>query len=219
MKNRALAALSLLVILTLGLSIAHAEDPKTRGKAGDTLTPLAMGNTWVYASDGEDLVTTDRIEGVVLFDGQPWHLLRSYEREKGQPVEANESLEMDLWLAHIDGHECDAFIEPADSEEESTGLKLGAVSTYYRYPATAGETYKPSKDDAVTVMTVVALNEKVKTKAGEFDCVVYKETSTEEPDFSFTSYVAPGIGIVKQITTDAEGTYTAELISYTLVED
>jgi hypothetical protein len=68
------------------------------------------------------------------------------------------------------------------------------------------------------VMTVVALNEKVKTKAGEFDCVVYKETSSEDPDFSFTSYVAPGVGIVKHVAVDDEGTYTSELISYTLVQ-
>jgi hypothetical protein len=219
MQRIILTALSLLLLLTLGLSLAQAEDPKTRGEAGDTLTPLKMGNTWVFAGDDDEgLITTDRVEGVVLFEGQPWHLLRTYEREKGQPVAADESLGIDLWLAHIDGHECDAFVEPADPEGEDTGLKLGDISKYFRYPATAGETYMPNKDDQTMVMTVVALNEKVKTKAGEFDCVVYKETSSEDPDFSFTSYVAPGVGIVKHVAVDDEGTYTSELISYTLVQ-
>ena len=217
MQRAPLAALPLLFVLALRLPLAHADDPKTRGKAGDALTPMAMGNTWVYASADEDFVTTERIEGVVQFEGKPWYLLRSYEREKDQPTEANKSAGIEMWVAMIDGHECDAFTKPTDPDEELVGLKLGPSSRYYRYPATAGETYMPNKDDRTMVMTVVALNEQVKTKAGAFDCVVYKETNNEDPDFSFTSYVAPGVGIVKHTTTDAEGTYTAELIRYSLV--
>lgn len=220
MKFQMMTALPLLIVLSCYLSIADADEPKTRGEAGDTLTPLAMGNTWVYAGEeDDDILTTDRIEGVVLFDGRPWHLLRSYEREKDEPVEANKSLDIDLWLACFDGYECDAFVEPTDPEAESASLKLGTINKYYRYPATLGETYKTNPDDTASTMTVVALHEKVKTKAGEFDCVVYKETTADDPAYSFTSYVAPGVGIVKNVTTDADGSYSAELISYTLVED
>ena len=219
MPRTTLTLLSLLAVLAFGLSIVQADEPKTRGKAGDVLTPLAIGNTWVYAGDEDDLLTTDRIEGYVLFDGQPWFLLRSYEREKNQPEDQNTSLYSDLWLALIDGHECDAFVEASEEEESFGALELGTVSQYYRYPATLGESYKPSADDPTMVMTVIGLNEKVKTKAGEFECVVYRETSTEDEDYTFTSYVAPGVGIVKNITVDADGTYTSELISYSLVEE
>ena len=59
----------------------------------------------------------------------------------------------------------------------------------------------------------------MKTKAGEFECVVYKETSTEDEGYSFTSYVAPGVGIVKNVTVDEDGDYSSELINYTLVEE
>lgn len=210
---------ALVLTLTLALPLAVAEDaPKTRGKAGDALTPLAMGNTWVYEGEGDTHITTDRVEGVVLFNGKPWHLLRSYEREKDEPAEKNVDLGTDLWLAMIDGHECDAFVEPPQPDDESTGLKLGAVSQYFRYPATLGETYRPNKDDPTIVMTITALNEKVTTKAGEFDCVVYKETNAEDPTYTLTHYVAPGVGIVKTVTVEEGETYTSTLTSYTFVE-
>ncbi len=219
MKRHALAILTTLLVLTVGLPFTQANEAKTRGKQGDLLTPLAIGNSWVYEGDEDDLVTTDRIEGVVLFDGQPWHLLRSYEREVDQPEEMNTSLQTDLLLSMIDGHECDAFIEMGQDDENFGVMQLSGVSRYYRYPATLGESYKPSADDPGMSVTVIALNEKVKTEAGEFECVVYQETSTDDEDYSFTSYVCPGIGIVKNITVDADGTYVSKLVSYTLVEE
>lgn len=215
MKRYALTALALTLTLALGLSFARADEAQTRGQAGDVLTPLAMGNTWVYANDDDDLITTDRIEGIVLFAGKPWHLLRTYERQRDQPAERNTSLDSDLWLAMIDGHECDAFTQV---DEETDALQLTDISQYYRYPATLGETYQPNPDDDTMLMTVTALHEKVKTKAGEFDCIVYKETSTEDETYSFTSYLAPGVGIVKNTSVEEGETFTSELISYTLVE-
>ena len=92
------------------------------------------------------------------------------------------------------------------------------LSKYYRYPATLGETYKPNADDPTLVINITALNEKVKTKAGEFECVVYKETNTEEPGFTFTSWVAPGVGVVKYAFTEDGESSSSELVSYTLVD-
>lgn len=215
MKHHTLAALTLIITLTLCFSLAHAEDPKTRGEKGDVLTPLAVGNAWVYANDEDDILTTDRIEKTHAFDEKTWYQLMTYEREKGQPKNADEAIEGDLWLAMIDGHECDAFSE---QDEDTDELKLTDISRYYRYPATFGDTYKPYADDPIVVMTVIGLNEEVKTKAGTFDCVVYKETSTDDENYTYTSYVAPGIGIIKNITIDDDGTYSSELISYTLVD-
>lgn len=218
MKHNALTALALTLTLALGLSLTHADDAaQTRGEKGDVLTPLAMGNAWVYEGDEDELIATDRIEGVVLFDGQPWYLLRSYEHEKGQPENTAELVSDKFWITLKGGHEWDAWAELA-GEDEVDKLELTMISRYYRYPATLGESYKPNADDPSIVVTITALNEKVKTKAGEFECVVYKETSTDDEDYTFTSYIAPGVGIVKTITVDEEGTYHSELIRYTLVE-
>lgn len=205
--------------LTLGLSLASAAQPQapTRGQAGDVLTPLAVGNTWVYEGEADDpVLTTDRIEGVVLFDGEPWHLLRSYERQRDQPDARNLPNGSELWLAMFDGQEHDALVQ---TDEETAALSLTKISGYYRYPATLGQTYTPEAEDQTIVMTVTSLSEKIKTKAGEFDCVVYTETSTEDPDYSFTSYVAPGVGIVQLIINETGETYTSSLVSYTFVED
>lgn len=223
MKYQTLAALSLLLVLTLGLSVAHADDPATRGKEGDVLTPMAMGNTWVYeGEEGDDYMTIDRIEGKVLFEGHAWYLLRSYDLEKGQPENTAELVSDNFWITLKDGHEWDAWAQYGEEDGEAEfavkQLELTARSKYYRYPATLGETYRPSADDPTIVMTVTALNEKVTTKAGEFECVVYKETNTEDEDFSYTSWVAPGVGIIKNTTTDADGTYHSYLASYKLAD-
>ena len=172
-----------------------------------------MGNTWIYQGKDDDLITTDRVEGVVLFDGKPWHLLRSYERAEDQPAEEDVNLNADMWLAHIDGHECDTF---AEMDPDDVVLKLGEVTKYFRYPATLGDSYKPIAEDPSIVVTVTALHEKVTTRAGEFDCVVYKETSADDPNYSLTQYVAPGIGIVKTIAIEAGETSESTLTSYTI---
>ncbi|MEM6506229.1 MAG: hypothetical protein AAGC44_15680 [Planctomycetota bacterium] len=224
MKNTNLTMLSLLLILTLGLPHAQAEEPKTRGEDGDVLTPLTIGNTWVYEDMDNSFITTDRIEGVVLFDGHPWHLLRSYEHEAGRPANTAELVSDNFWLTLKDGYEWDAWAElnGGDDDEEFVAeeLQLTSLSRYYRYPATLGETYKPNADDQTVVMTVTSLSEKITTKAGEFDCIVYKETSTEDEDYAFTSWVAPGVGIIKNAGTDEDGEpYGSALVSYTLVEE
>lgn len=218
MRRLVFSAMTFAMTLVIGLSLANAENPQpTRGEAGDVLTPLAMGNTWVYeGADDDKLQTIDSIEGVVLFDGQPWHMLRSYERTRDEPAGKKIPLGSELWLAMIDGHECDAFVE---ADDETSVLKLTGISTYFRYPATLGDTYRPNADDQTIVVTVLALNEKVTTKAGQFHCIVYKETSTEDADYSLTTYIAPGVGIIKNITTEEGQTYLSQLVSYTLVDD
>ena len=121
--------------------------------------------------------------------------------------------------AHIDGHECDAFVESVEDENEFTKLKISSVNKYFRYPATLGDSYKPSKDAPTIVMTVTALNGKITTKAGEFDCIVYTETSTEDEAYTNTSWVAPGVGIVKTQSVQNGETFTSELVSYTLADE
>ena len=224
-RSLTLLPLALLVaILFIGMPLQHvaAQDKaKTMGKPGDILTPLAIGNAWVYETAEDDPIVTDRIEGIVLFDGHPWYLLRTYEHEAGQPANKGELVGDAFWLTHKDGHEWDASLEYPDLEEEEgvVGLKLSAASKYYRYPAALGDKYTPSADMPTMQVEVIAINEKVKTKAGEFNCIVYKETDTDMPGYSFTSWVSPGVGIVKNKSVDEDGTYESELTSFTLVEE
>lgn len=192
------------------------EQAKTRGAVGDVLTPLAMGNSWVYASEDDEIVAIDRVEGLVLFDGKPWYLLRSYEHEKGKPADTAELVLDNFWIAMIDGVECDTFLE---YDEEQDSLAPAEITKYFRYPATLGDTYKPTPEtDPSLTVTITAIHEKVTTKAGEFDCVVYKEISTEDPTYSNTTYIAPGIGIIKYIGTEGEESWSSELVSYTLAD-
>ncbi len=215
MKHAAMTALALALTLTLGLSFVRADEALSRGQAGDTLTPLALGNTWVYEDADADLIHTERIEGVVTFDQTSWYMLRNYEREIGQPPAKNESIDLEYWLAFHDGYECDTIMHV---DEETQILKPGGINKAHRYPAKLGDQYHPYADDQDATVTVLALNEKVTTKAGVFDCIVYKETSTQDESFNFTTYIAPGVGVVKSTFIEEGQTYTSELISYTLVE-
>lgn len=192
------------------------EQAKTRGAVGDVLTPLAMGNNWVYASEEDEIVAVDRIEGVVLFEDQPWYLIRSYEHEKGKPADTADLVMDNFWIAMIDGVECDAFVQ---YKEDSESLTLASVNKYYRYPATLGDTYKPAPEhDPSLTVTITALHKKVTTKAGEFKCVVYKEILADEPGYSMTTYIAPGVGIVKYEGSEEEESWSSELVSYNLVD-
>lgn len=218
MKYFAINMLALSMMLAVGLSFAHAKDAPqpTRGEAGDVLTPLAMGNTWVYENTNAGLISTDRIEGVVAFDGKPWHLLRSYERAIDQPATKDESINYEYWLALIDGYECDTFMQ---IDEETQTLKPATINRAHRLPATLGDTYHPYADNKDATVTILALNEKITTKAGDFDCIVYKETSAQDETISFTSYVAPGVGVIKSIYTEDGESHTLELISYTFSDN
>lgn len=172
---------------------------------------MALGNTWVYEDKESGIISTVRIEGVVMFDDRPWHLFRYYEREVDQPADQDEPIGFDSWHAFFNGHEYDAEVS---YDEEAGALELAPLGAYFRYPAKAGDSYRPNPLDETTVMTVIAVGEKVKTKAGEFECIVYKETYADEPGLSYMIYVAPGVGVVKDVESSEEGTYTSELVSY-----
>lgn len=216
MKRKTLTALTLTMTLFFGLSLAHAQDEaQTRGEQGEILTPLAIGNTWVYKEIEENLIVTDRIEGMVLFDARNWYLLRMSTQPADQPNAEPEPF-YEYWLTHLDGVEADASLE---IDEETESLKISYINAYFHYPATLGQSYNPDEEDDTWSVKVTALNEVVKTPAGEFTCVVYRETFDDDNTFIHTSYVAPGVGVVKYKTVDEEGTTTGVLQQVVLIED
>lgn len=216
MKHLALSTLALTITFAVGLSLVHAEDEaKTRGEKGDILTPLAIGNTWIYKEIEEDLLVTDRIEGMVLFDARRWYLLRTSSKLVGQPNAEPEPI-YEYWLTHLDGVEADGSVEV---DEETEELKISYINRYFRYPAKLGEVYQPNDEDDTWSIKITALNEVVKTPAGEFKCIVYRELFTDDEVYSHTSYVAPGIGVVRYETVDEEGTTTGLLQQVVLVNE
>ena len=183
-----------------------------------TLTPLAIGNTWVFENKDDGIISTDRIEGMVLFNDKPWYLVRSTE-QSNKPADPDLPVETifagELWLAHLGTVEADGFVE---IDEKTGTLKLSNITRYYQTDAAVGDTYQPNENDPGLKIEVLAIDERVKTKAGEFKCTVYRETHTDTPDDSFTTYVAPDIGIVRYTTTEGEESSSADLIKYTLVK-
>ncbi len=218
MQRRLTATLAVLFTLALGLSLTRAQDQpepaQVMGKDGDTLTPLSLGNTWVYECKDNQTTTTDRIEGVLSFDDKPWYLMRMYERAMDEP-DAKPEMINEYVLTHNKGVESDAGLE---INEDTGQLQLAYINNYFRYPATLGETYQPDSDQPEVQVKVIEINKTIKTPAGEFTCVVYRETVVGEEGFSHTSYVCPGVGVVRYIDVFEDETLTSDLVKLTLVE-
>ena len=227
MTDRALkiTPLAVLLVLLLVLPAARAQDQaKTIGKPGDVLTPFAVGNQWVYANNKDELIDIDKIERSQAFDGTTWHEIVSYQREKDD----QELEELDrFWVTQTRegeavGQDADAVIDD-HAEDRQPGnkavKKLDGIILQFRYPATLGETYSPDKNDPGYRIEVIAIDEKIKNKAGEFTCVVYKETFKDQPGLTFTTYLAPGVGLVRMVEDDSGDKFILDLIEYKLVDE
>ncbi len=222
MKRMAITALPLLT-LSLCLSIARAQEntepdaapAQPEEKQATPFTPLAIGNTWVYENKDDGIRSTDRVAGMVLFDGQPWYLVRTTETPL-DPEGDTEPVVTELWLTHREGVEADALV---DIDEDSFTLRLSSENHFLRHPVKVGDTYASSKDDPSVRVEVLAVDQEVKTPAGTFVCTVYRETIDDIEDYSFTAYLAPGVGIVRY-TTESDGLRSStDLVSFTLVEE
>ena len=223
MKRLAMIALPLLT-LSLCLSIARAQEEnanpdaaqaQTEEKQATPFTPLAIGNTWVYENKDDGIRSTDHVAGMVLFDDQPWYLVRTTETPIN-PEDKAEPVVTELWLTHRDGVEADALV---DIDEDTFTLRLSSENHFLRHPVKVGDTYASSKDDPTVRVEVLAVDQEVKTPAGTFACTVYRETIEGIDDYSFTAYLAPGVGIVR-FTTESDGVRSStDLVSFTLVEE
>lgn len=193
----------------------NAPEPPAEAPPATGMTPLAIGNTWAYENKDDGYISTDRVAGMVLFEGQPWYLVRTTERPiDPDAAEAESEFTSELWLAHLPGVEADGLVE---MNEETGTLKLTNITRYYRTRVAVGDQYQPGDDPGHNI-EVMALDETVKTKAGTFKCLVYRDTHTDEPGYSLTTYVAPGVGIVRYTTQQGDEKSSADLIQFTLIE-
>ena len=218
MRNKYFPIFAICLTQLFALPLAHAQDDQQQAPADDkqafVLTPLAIGNTWVYENKADGVVITEQIAGVVLFDNKPWYLLRSAERPIDEP-DAQPTYVWESWLAHLNGVDMLAL---AQIDEHTGTLKLDEPSGDYRYPVAKGDTYRPIEKNRFTTMEVLDIDVTIKTRAGEFKCIAYLEHNADEEDVKITTYLAPGVGIVR-ISTQIDGeTTNVDLIKYTLVE-
>jgi len=206
----------LLSLLALG-PIASAQDQAQPQQDPQdepvVLTPLTIGNTWRYHNSDSNTITTDTVVGMVLFNDQPWYLLRTIEvhAKSGDVV-----YQGDLWIAHFPQAETDAL---ATLNQDTQALELTNISQTFRYDVEQGQTYQPEPTAPTRTVEVVAVDQQIQTPAGEFTCVVYEQTDRDDPGFIITFYVAPGIGIVRTVTIIDQDQIIGDLLEYSLVED
>jgi len=203
----------LLICSHLSLATGH-QASTTDEKSTSPLTPLAIGNTWVYENTADGVTITEQIAGVVYFDDQPWYLVRSAERPIDEP-DAQPTFIWESWLAHVDGVDTLAFTE---LDENTATLGLTDPSGDFRYPVAKGDTYRPIEKDASTTIRVVGVDVPIKTKAGEFKCIAYREINADEEGITITTYLAPGVGVVRIRFESGGQATTTDLIKFDLAK-
>lgn len=215
MKRTHAACFAVLLICS-HLSLATGQQaPATDEKPKSPLTPLAIGNTWVYENTADGVTITEQIAGVVYFDDQPWYLVRSAERPIDEP-DSQPTFVWESWLGHVEGVDTLAF---AVLDENTATLKLTEPSGDFRFPVAKGDTYRPIEKDAFTTMQVAGVDVPIKTKAGDFKCIAYREHNADEEDVKITTYLAPGVGVVRT-TTEVDGEVShVDLIQFKTARD
>ncbi|MEM9420774.1 MAG: hypothetical protein AAGA25_17240 [Planctomycetota bacterium] len=198
MKRMSVWLLGAVLGCMLSCGIVVAQDVAEEAALADVeaFYPLAVGNVWIFESEGGGPASTETIVESREIDGVTWFRLKGGVAE--DPAQQVEEESWELWLANLpDGH-ADADMLP----DEQTGEEgLANQRVYFRFPAKEGETYKLSADDdAPMMMRVISTETRVLTPAGAFDCIVYQEYIPGDLSYTFRAYVSPGVGVVKTET-------------------
>ena len=214
---RCAAALALLLTLPLSATAQDAGPAQRIDRDDDAPavpTPLAVGNSWTYNNSDSNSIITETIEEVRTFDGQDWYRLHTIDRDPDAKGDQAVLYEGDIWLAHLDGVEVDAN---GETNEQGQTVGVTNISPMYLYPAEVGDTYEPYGDDEGIQIEVTSIDEVVRTDAGDFTCIVYRETDKEVPGHAYLTYISPGVGVVRIQSVDGDDVWTSDLVEYTLV--
>jgi hypothetical protein len=161
--------------------------------------PLETGNHWEFRITQQDSIITTHVNDVIkdtLCNGEPWYVL-TYDNSVRTICRNNSS----GWWFLYQGNPGSA-VEP---------------SLYYRYPASANETYMTLDS---TKVTVISTSDVVTVPAGKFTCYRYHMVHYKE-NYECDEYLSPGTGLVWHVVF-APGTGTTkiaevtELVSYRL---
>lgn len=171
--------------------------------------PLAVGNTWTFrftqynsSGDSEQVSKIERkVDRKIKSGGKTWFIVVEPENEVELPSRNDK-----------DGLHEGTF----DWEDES---KVTEDELYLRFPVEKTPVSYKSYEDT---LTVVSTTQKVVVPAGTFTCYVYKnvgapvEGEGNDPEYIITTYVAPNVGSVKEVTVTKDGKDVFELLSYKL---
>jgi hypothetical protein len=209
----------LMLVVRFGTSLAIvlaalAATLSAQSKSSEAVVPYSLGSEWTYQSISRDAkgevverkVTTSKVVGLHLFDGDRWYC-------------SNED-EFAVWSHISEQGEQGASVS---LDEETQLLKKGSAYMFFKYPAKVGDQWDasdPDEADFKETMKLIDVALKVKVPAGEFDCYLYELQEDDKVLMKF--YVAPGIGIVKMEAMPQDedtGIETKELTKYKLVKE
>lgn len=208
------------ILAVVATSQVRAEEAPAEAEQPGELFPLSVGSFWTYVPEAGGDTTTERLVEMKEVDGVKWFLLKGGEPDKPADApkaagpmagaEDPESEAWEMWIANFPDCQADADLIVEDPAQPP---KVDYLRKYYRYPVEAGQTYRIVEGEPM-MMLVMSIDEMVQTPAGEFKCIIYKEIDPSEPGFVFTSYVAPGVGVVKTEILDGGELSTDVLKAY-----
>jgi hypothetical protein len=169
----------------------HIFDPPQ--STSDVLIPLSSGNKWMYRTilkdeDGKVLVSTIDSSTVNLSTtviDQKWFFYSALEALAPGDVTLLRNADQGVFQLR-----------------ENTQTEL----LTFKYPAKVGEIYTLFADEFSSFSSsveVVSIDTEITTEKGIFKCYEYHFLTTDGINSTVTMFIAPHIGIVKEVETNA----------------
>ncbi len=180
------ARYSIIILLLLGMLLVLACSRfREYGGWGVFIKPLKVGNQWVgtvtkYDSTGAIVQTQRFAEKIVadtVIDGETWYLSRFYKGEDSSENRFFTNRNNGLWSRAV-SFDLQEILQP----------ELCA-----KYTLAVGDTFRSLGDELVTI---TANDAHLKTRIGEFDCIVFRQAYPESSGYR-EDYYAGDIGLVK----------------------
>lgn len=183
--------------------------------------PLTVGNVWNHEVTSQWFSPTDTLDATGtmtrLITGTATH-------ENGRTLFAMQSIsEFEVPFGDTTIVWADTSISygfDADSEFIAYDDTVSAeYEIFMKLPPTVGETWEPMSDDSTIVREVISITASVSVPAGNFsDCIHIRDTDTDEPEYSWDTYIADGVGPVLYEVFEEDSVFTMdtdiELTSY-----
>ena len=181
MRNLTKYSLILIVLSWPGCKDNSLVDPAPNG-----LLPLSVNTYWTYYL--EDLDSKgDSLRSWTISEAIPFDSLIDGKKRYRYILGTDFALYGTSFFLTNEDDGVHEYVRPMDTSY-----------LFYKYPGTVNEEFASFRD----TIKIIAINERVSTPAGTFNCIVYQQwtnyfNGNNPKNILLTTYVAPGIGKVK----------------------
>ena len=185
---------SAVLAIALSLVAVHAAEPPTEPAALD-YWPMQPGMTWIYQDDqGRQQVV--HVVGTATVDGEQATMIE--ETTTHDPHQL-----LHLYYAVRDGQIVWLALERVGGSSGGTLQRQPALVILWPAAVAVGTRWRMSPAFTQSPESVVERQETISVPAGTYQCLVV--VTTMDTGKTSTTWMTPGIGKVRTVTTDSKG--------------